>query len=136
MAEPGSSFVPLIEVVRGEVVESIHFGAVVVADADGRTRSAVGAADVTTYLRSATKPFQLLPLVERGAAEALGLAVKVSDGDAAGRARGPATAEALRQLGVLSDADLDRFGPLARPEIRNVAGRHVGHVRPAFRLGT
>jgi len=62
----------LVEVLRGSLVESRHRGAVAVADADGAAVLAMG--DVTTpiFPRSAVKALQALPLVETGAADALG----------------------------------------------------------------
>jgi L-asparaginase II len=65
---------------------------------------------------------------------ALGLALKVSDGDAAGRARNPATASALLQLRVVDQRDVETLGKLAQPRLRNVVGREVGRVRPILML--
>ena len=63
----------LAEVVRGPVVECQHFGAVAVVDAEGKVIASAGDAEVVAFLRSAAKPFQMLPLVERGHADRLGL---------------------------------------------------------------
>jgi L-asparaginase II len=60
----------LAEVTRGELVESIHPGIVVVADVTGRLVTTHGDADHIAYFRSAAKPFQAVPLVESGAADA------------------------------------------------------------------
>jgi L-asparaginase II len=62
----------LVEVLRSQLVESRHRGAVAVADADGAAVLAIG--DVTTpiFPRSAVKALQALPLVESGAAAAFG----------------------------------------------------------------
>lgn len=57
---------------RGPIPESRHRIVWVVADSAGRVLEGHGAPLVTTF-RSAAKPFQLLPLVERGHADALGL---------------------------------------------------------------
>src|SRR5690606_7972486 len=70
---PGMNYVAIADVVRGEVVESRHYGAVVVADADGGLVAAAGDPDIITYPRSSLKPFQALPLIESGAADAFGL---------------------------------------------------------------
>jgi L-asparaginase II len=61
--------VELVEVTRGECVESIHYGAVAVVDAKGNLVAHAGDPDRVTYLRSSAKPFQLLPLVESGGAD-------------------------------------------------------------------
>ncbi len=60
-----------IEVVvrRGAIAESRHHIQAAVCDAAGRTVAATDEAGRVTTFRSAAKPFQLLPLVERGYAE-------------------------------------------------------------------
>ncbi len=57
----------LVEVMRGGRIESEHRGAIAVVDASGKLIARVGDVNLTTYLRSSAKPFQLLPLVESGA---------------------------------------------------------------------
>jgi L-asparaginase II len=64
---------PVVEILRGGIVESIHFGAVAVADARGNLIAYCGDPETATFLRSSAKPFQALPLVESGAADAFGL---------------------------------------------------------------
>jgi L-asparaginase II len=63
----------LVEVTRGALVESIHRGAIAIADADGTIRFALGDVDTPVYTRSSLKPIQALPLVESGAADAFEL---------------------------------------------------------------
>ena len=63
---------PLVEVWRGPLVESIHHGAVVVADDEGRVLLAHGSPRIATFLRSSAKPVQALPLLASGAAERFG----------------------------------------------------------------
>jgi L-asparaginase II len=62
----------LAEVTRGDVVESVHRGVVVVVDLEGRLVASAGNVDQLAYFRSAAKPFQAIPVVESGAAEAFG----------------------------------------------------------------
>lgn len=50
--------VPLVRTVRSGVVESIHVGSVVVADAGGRVLAAAGDPDRVTFTRSCSKPLQ------------------------------------------------------------------------------
>ena len=52
----------LAQVWRGEIVESFHRGAFVVADAAGRVVHAGGDIDRPVYARSAVKGLQALPL--------------------------------------------------------------------------
>jgi L-asparaginase II len=63
----------LVEITRGKLIESVHRGAVAIADAEGTIRFARG--DVLTPIcpRSALKPLQALPLIETGAADAFAL---------------------------------------------------------------
>ena len=62
----------LVEVTRGGRVESEHRGAIAVVDANGKLIAHVGDVDLVSYLRSSAKPFQLLPLIESGAADRFG----------------------------------------------------------------
>lgn len=57
----------LVEVTRGDRVESTHRGAIAVCDADGRMRLAIGDVDAAVYPRSSLKPVQAIPLIESGA---------------------------------------------------------------------
>lgn len=61
-----------VEVLRGGTVESRHHVSVVVSDAAGRPRLALGDVATPVFPRSAIKVMQALPLVESGAARALG----------------------------------------------------------------
>ena len=63
----------LVEVTRGALVESIHRGAIAIADADGTIRFALGDIETPVYTRSSLKPIQALPLLESGAADAFEL---------------------------------------------------------------
>lgn len=63
--KPGES-TPLVEVTRGEIVESLHFGAFVVVDSAGNVVMGQGKPSLLTYPRSSMKPFQALPLIEHG----------------------------------------------------------------------
>ena len=63
----------LVEVTRGNLVESRHRGAVAIANPDGDVVFSMGDVEALAYPRSSLKPIQALPLVESGAAEAFGL---------------------------------------------------------------
>lgn len=63
----------MIDVTRGDMVESRHACRAVVAHASGKIIDGWGDADGEIYPRSAIKPLQALPLVESGAASAQGL---------------------------------------------------------------
>ncbi len=62
----------LANVIRGETVESIHRGHVAVVDGGGNTVASIGDPSMVTFLRSSAKPFQAVPLITSGAADAFG----------------------------------------------------------------
>lgn len=67
------SLVKMVEVWRGELVESVHHGVAVVANAAGEIVAGWGDTALITYPRSALKPIQAIALVETGAYAARGL---------------------------------------------------------------
>ena len=72
-ASGGASNPVLVEVTRGNMVESRHRAAFAVVDAAGRVVMSAGDYEAPVYGRSAIKPLQALPLIESGAADAFGL---------------------------------------------------------------
>jgi L-asparaginase II len=68
-----SGSVPLVEVTRGRIVESIHSGVIVVVDEHGKILAGSGSPDLVTFMRSSAKPFQALPFVEAGGDQAFKL---------------------------------------------------------------
>jgi L-asparaginase II len=73
MTIPDATPAPLVEVTRGDVVESVHRGHFVAVDGAGRVVAQLGSPDAVTFIRSAAKPPQALPLITSGAAERFGL---------------------------------------------------------------
>ncbi|MDX1785042.1 asparaginase [Roseovarius sp. ZX-A-9] len=65
--------VAMVEIWRGPLAESIHWGQAVICGADGEIVQAWGDPDAQVLPRSSCKMLQALPLVESGAAAALGL---------------------------------------------------------------
>jgi L-asparaginase II len=63
----------LVELTRGEHVESWHRGAVAIADAAGGLVWSAGDVERPIFARSALKMLQAIPLVETGAADAFGV---------------------------------------------------------------
>jgi L-asparaginase II len=63
----------LVEVTRGELVESVHRAAIAVVDASGSIVASWGDIEQPVFPRSAIKMIQALPLLESGAADAFGL---------------------------------------------------------------
>jgi L-asparaginase II len=62
-------FAPLVELTRGPLIESIHYGALVVVDTSGKVIASLGDPNFVANLRSSSKPFQTLPLIEQDGAE-------------------------------------------------------------------
>ena len=62
-----------IEATRGDLVESVHRVSVAVVRPDGRLVASAGDPSRVAFWRSSAKPFQAMPLVDDGAADALGL---------------------------------------------------------------
>ncbi|MGB7202490.1 MAG: asparaginase [Pyrinomonadaceae bacterium] len=60
----------LAHVIRGETVESVHCGHLCIVDGEGKTIATLGEPETTTYFRSAAKPFQAVPFITSGAADA------------------------------------------------------------------
>jgi len=60
---------PLFELMRGQVVESIHHGHIAIVDSLGNLLAAYGDPYTVAFLRSSAKPFQALPFVEGGGVE-------------------------------------------------------------------
>jgi L-asparaginase II len=137
----------LVEITRGVLVESVHRGAVAIADARGNILFALGDIALPVYPRSALKPIQALPLLESGAADAyrvgleeVALACASHSGEPMHTTR---VAAWLGRLG-LSERDLacgahpSRYEPVAEEMIRrgekptrihnNCSGKHTGFL--------
>lgn len=95
----------LVEVLRGNVIESRHRGAVAVFDADGKPVLEIGDTARPVFPRSAVKAIQALPLIESGAADRFGLSDKELALACASHSGEPAHVELAR--GMLRKAGLD-----------------------------
>jgi L-asparaginase II len=143
----GFGYVPVALVLRNGQVESVHYGAAAVAAPDGRLLAQVGSAHEATFLRSAAKPFQALPLlaspgVERFALDAADIALLCASHSAL-----PAHTERAASLlarGGLTPADLAcgahlsldpaweaehrRLGRALTDLDNNCSGKHAGFL--------
>jgi len=63
-------------VLRGRREESVHCGSVAVVNSEGRLTHYFGDPEFFTFVRSSSKPFQLIPLIETGAADHFGFTPK------------------------------------------------------------
>lgn len=66
MNDETEHFLPLFELRRGRIRESMHFGAIAIVDSRGKLLHSYGDPQTVAFLRSSAKPFQALPFVERG----------------------------------------------------------------------
>ncbi|HCK66193.1 MAG TPA: hypothetical protein DHW49_07990, partial [Anaerolineae bacterium] len=63
---------PLLNLIRGNIIESQHFGSIAVVDSAGKLLYSYGDPYTVAFLRSSAKPFQALPFVEKGGVEHFG----------------------------------------------------------------
>jgi len=144
----------LVEVTRGGHVESEHRGAIAVVDATGQLIAHVGEAQLVSYLRSSAKPFQLLPLIESGAADRFGLTdaeLAIIAGSHSGEPRHVAAVQSILNKIGLPDNALQcgvhvPFNPDSVQALRaagreptvlynNCSGKHAGMLAQAIDRG-
>ncbi len=63
---------PLLELTRGRLVESVHWGSIAVVDSSGKSIASYGDPHMVAFLRSSAKPFQTIPFAEHGGVEHYG----------------------------------------------------------------
>jgi L-asparaginase II len=149
-----NGYQPVVRAIRGNVEESVHFGAIAVANASGQLLASWGNPEIATFMRSSAKPFQALPLVESGALEAFGLSAEdlalfcASHAGTDAHVRGVEHIQSRvglqeNDLQCGTHAPLDRptafrlqaEGRLATPNRHNCSGKHTGMLTQAKQLG-
>lgn len=99
----------LAKAIRGETVESIHRGHLIVVDGAGARIAAVGDPETVTFFRSSAKPFQAIPFVMSGAAERFGFLeteIALACASHSGEEVHVSTAERMLSKIGLAEADL------------------------------
>ena len=99
----------LAQVIRGETVESIHRGHLIVADGDGKTLFTLGDPETVTFWRSSAKAFQAIPFLRNGAAEHFGYTeqeIALACGSHSGERMHVETAAKMLERINLSETDL------------------------------
>jgi L-asparaginase II len=143
-------FQPLVEVTRGEIVECVHFGALAVVDTTGHLVASYGDPKLVAYMRSSSKPLQVLPLIESGAVEAYSLTdqeIAVMCASHAGTDVHVSVVEGLQKKIGIEEADLmcgthtpfdkrtaqkmNRRGEVPTPNRNNCSGKHTGMLAQA-----
>ena len=144
----------LIELTRGNLVESVHAGAIAVVRANGEVVASVGEIAVPIFPRSAIKPLQALPLLETGAADHFGFGapeIAIASGSHSGSPTHVAVVRSMLAAAGLDETALGcgvhepMDGAAARDIIRaggspsslhhNCSGKHAGMLATAVHLG-
>ena len=144
----------LVEATRGEAVESVHAGVVVVANTAGEVVAGGGDAGQGAYFRSAAKPLQAVPLIESGAAERFRLTDPEIALACASHSGEPAHVDAARAMLAKAECDegclacgahwplgerasraLAAAGGTAGPAHNNCSGKHAGFICLAVAQG-
>jgi L-asparaginase II len=137
----------LVEVLRGDIVESVHRGAVAVFDGQGKAVLQIGDIEQAVFPRSAVKSIQALPLIETGAADRYGLTdpeLALACASHLGEPGHVTTAQSvLKKIGLGEQAlecgthwptsheatiELARSGQAATPIHNNCSGKHSGFL--------
>src|SRR5512138_1860882 len=71
-----SSYEPIFQLTRGDIVESLHFGAIAVMESTGKLFASYADPWLVTFTRSSAKPLQALPFLENGGMEHYGLTLQ------------------------------------------------------------
>jgi L-asparaginase II len=141
---------PVAHVVRGDVIEGIHYGSVVVLDADGSVELQIGDIEAAFYPRSALKPVQAVAMLRAGLpldGELLALTAASHSGEE----RHLAGIRRILELSGLAEDDLRNvpdlpFGPVVREAwlregrlpsrlAQNCSGKHAAMLLTALHRG-
>ncbi len=145
---------PLVEVTRGDTVESVHRIAACAIDAKGRVVEAIGEIDVPVFLRSSAKPFIAAAAIAAGVRERFGLDGPEIAIMAASHSGEPfhvaAVRSILRKVGLNESAlqcgahapynaqaaaDLERTGIAFGAVHNNCSGKHAGILALTVLMG-
>lgn len=148
------SYKALVEEYRGGVLENVHLGVLCGVSDKGEVIHSVGSPDHVTFLRSAAKPFQAIPVMKHSIAEKFELtAVEAAMFAASHRGETyhmEALESILRKTGIHEDEILCcptyplndepkfacmREGKSARKLYHNCSGKHTGIIALARELG-
>ncbi len=144
----------LANVIRGETIESIHRGHWLAVDGDGSVGAFAGDPSTVTYIRSAAKPFQALPLILCGAADAYGFSdeeIALACASHSGEARHVRIAQLMLERTELTESHLrcgahlpfsekeaermQRAGEYPTQFHNNCSGKHAAMLATAKHLG-
>jgi len=144
----------LVDVVRGNIVESEHWGHIAVVNSEGEVLYSKGNPNKVTFARSSMKPLQAIPIVETGAADTyqlepadLSLACASHSGEDQHTDR---VKTILNKLGLTTESlkcgthpprwqetyeRLMKSGTEITAEYNNCSGKHSGMLTTAIHMG-
>jgi len=144
----------LVDVVRGDIVESEHWGHIAVVNSEGEVLYSKGNPNKVTFARSSMKPLQAIPIVETGAADTyqlepadLSLACASHSGEDQHTDR---VKTILNKLGLTTESlkcgthpprwqetyeRLMKSGTEITAEYNNCSGKHSGMLTTAIHMG-
>lgn len=149
-----SPYRPIYQFSRGDVVESIHFGALAVVTSSGELMAHYGDPQGTTFLRSTAKPFQALPFIARGGADHFNLTdqeIAIMCASHSGSEEHIQVLQALQRKIGISETDLkcgthppyhtptrqklEENGVSPSANHHNCSGKHTGMIAHAILIG-
>lgn len=101
--------IPMVNVYRGGFLESMHEGSVAIVDDEGRLIAWAGDPAFRTFIRSAAKPLQAIPMLEAGGADTYDLTtseIALICASHGGENHHVSTAAALLRKGDFDESDL------------------------------
>lgn len=107
--QPGKAGEVLVHVTRGGTLESLHRGHLVILDGEGKILSSLGNPETVAFIRSSSKPLQVMPFLMSGGAEAFGFTEKeiaLACGSHGGEPMHTETAAAMLEKAGLGEKDL------------------------------
>jgi L-asparaginase II len=145
------NYSPLIELTRGGIIESLHFGALVVVTSQGKILASLGNPNLVTFPRSSEKPFQALPFLETNGDQRYGLSSKEVAILCASHTGSEEHVNVIRELqrktgvnesdllcGIHPPSDraaakqLEESNTLPTPNRNNCSGKHTGMIAHAI----
>jgi L-asparaginase II len=149
-----NSYKPIFQLTRGDIIESLHFGAIAVVEASGRMAASYGDPWLVTFTRSSAKPFQAMPFLENDGASFYGLTlqeVAILCASHSGTDEQVAVVRSIQQKTGVQESDLmcgvhtvyDRKtaeamrarGEALTPNRHNCSGKHTGMLAYTRMLG-
>ena len=151
---PTIPYQPIFQLTRGNIDESLHFGAIAVVEPSGRLVAWLGDPELVTFTRSSAKPIQALPFIENGGATTYGLTqreVALICASHSGTDEHVAVVRSIQAKTGVSESDLmcgvhpsyhkatadamQARGEMPTPNRHNCSGKHTGMLAYARMLG-